>query len=110
MQRQCSKCSRCVPSGVVANSIESDAADSRITQEGQVMERAADPSAAGFDKLRNPWKWEIRKRVWDYMETNNIARNPRPVHHRIPNFEGAELAAANLCSLPEFQRAKVVRV
>ena len=75
-----------------------------------VMERAADPSAAGFEKLRNPWKWEIRKRIWDYMEANNIARNPRPVHHRIPNFEGAELAAANLCSLPEFKSAKVVKV
>lgn len=63
-----------------------------------------------FETLRNPWKWAIRKRVWDYMEAKNIARNPRPVHHRIPNFEGAELAAANLCSLPEFQSAKVVKV
>jgi len=63
-----------------------------------------------FDSLRNPWKWAIRKRVWDYMEAKNIARNPRPVHHRIPNFDGAELAAANLCALPEFQEARVVKV
>lgn len=20
------------------------------------------------------WKWEIRKRIWDYMEANDIAR------------------------------------
>lgn len=35
------------------------------------------------------WKWEIRKRLWDYMESNDIARFPRPVHHRIPNFVDA---------------------
>lgn len=39
------------------------------------------------------WKWVIRKRIWDLMEGNNFAQNPRPVHHRIPNFVGASLAA-----------------
>jgi len=39
------------------------------------------------------WKWIIRKRIWDLMEGNNFAQNPRPVHHRIPNFVGASLAA-----------------
>ena len=82
-----------------------DAAAMKKMQE--VMERAANPESAGFGTLRNPWKWAIRKRIWDYMEANDIARNPRPVHHRIPNFEGADLAAANLCSLPEFKSAKV---
>lgn len=74
------------------------------------MERATDASEEGFGNLRNPWKWAIRKRVWDFMEANDIARNPRPVHHRIPNFDGAGQAAANLCSLPEFKSAKVVKV
>ena len=32
-------------------------------------------------------------RIWDYMEENDIAANPRPVHHRIPNFVNAELTA-----------------
>lgn len=32
-------------------------------------------------------------RIWDYMEENDIAANPRPVHHRIPNFVQAELTA-----------------
>ncbi|KAL0438262.1 UNVERIFIED_CONTAM: 5-formyltetrahydrofolate cyclo-ligase-like protein [Sesamum latifolium] len=41
------------------------------------------------------WKWVIRKRVWDLMEARNIAQFPRPVHHRIPNFVGAHIAANN---------------
>lgn len=43
------------------------------------------------------WKWIIRKRIWDMMEANNFAQNPRPVHHRIPNFVGASLAAEKVC-------------
>ena len=87
------------------------AKDAEAMQQMQrVMERATDPEADGTETLRNPWKWAIRKRVWDFMEANDIARNPRPVHHRIPNFEGAELAAANLCALPEFKAASVVKV
>ncbi|KAI3972428.1 hypothetical protein MKW92_025766 [Papaver armeniacum] len=39
------------------------------------------------------WKWIIRKRVWDMTEAENISQNPRPVHHRIPNFVGAAAAA-----------------
>uniref|UniRef100_A0A4W3IR89 Methenyltetrahydrofolate synthetase domain containing n=1 Tax=Callorhinchus milii TaxID=7868 RepID=A0A4W3IR89_CALMI len=32
-------------------------------------------------------KWDIRQKVWDYMEANDLANFPRPVHHRIPNFK-----------------------
>lgn len=42
------------------------------------------------------WKWVIRKRIWDFMEARNFAQNPRPVHHRIPNFVGASAAAKNV--------------
>eukprot|EP00667_Euglena_gracilis_P013360 EG_transcript_13775 len=56
------------------------------------------------------WKWKVRQRIWDLLESTNVARNPRPVHHRIPNFEGAEAAANRLASLTEFQQAKVVKV
>lgn len=45
------------------------------------------------------WKWVIRKRIWDFMESQNVAANPRPVHHRIPNFIGA-MEAANRVSYP----------
>lgn len=42
------------------------------------------------------WKWAIRKRVWDLLESENLAQLPRPVHHRIPNFIGAGAAAAKV--------------
>jgi hypothetical protein len=32
-------------------------------------------------------KQDIRERIWDYMESQNLADFPRPVHHRIPNFK-----------------------
>jgi len=55
-------------------------------------------------------KANIRKRVWDLMERRNIARFPRPVTGRIPNFEGADQAAKRLADLAIFQRAKVLKV
>jgi 5-formyltetrahydrofolate cyclo-ligase len=63
-----------------------------------------------FASLRTPWKWTIRQRIWDMMEERNIARFPRPVHHRIPNFVGAERAAQQLQRLPEFQAAQCIKV
>lgn len=56
------------------------------------------------------WKWVIRRRVWDLMEAQNIAQFPRPVHHRIPNFVGASVAADKLSELEEFKVAKCVKV
>lgn len=73
----------------------------------QVMKRKSDEE---FAKLRTPWKWTIRKRIWDLMEAKDIARFPRPVHHRIPNFVGAEQAAKRLADLPEFQQARCIKV
>ena len=32
-------------------------------------------------------KWDIREKVWDYIEDKNLANFPRPVHNRIPNFK-----------------------
>ena len=31
--------------------------------------------------------------MWDALEAEGVARDPRPVHHRIPNFDGAPAAA-----------------
>ena len=28
------------------------------------------------------WKWAIRKRIWDRLEKEDLAREPRPVHLR----------------------------
>ncbi len=47
-------------------------------------------------------------RVWRLMEEKGIAKFPRPVFHRIPNFVGAEKAAENLRELPEYKKAKVI--
>merc|ERR1719229_288626 len=74
------------------------------------MKAVEDAEARGETGDRGSWKWAIRKRVWDYMEEHDIAANPRPVHHRIPNFVGAELTAKQVELLPEFQRARWVKV
>ncbi|KAG4380392.1 hypothetical protein AAZX31_16G149200 [Glycine max] len=67
----------------------------------RTMADAADPKA---------WKWIIRKRIWDMMEARNFANNPRPVHHRIPNFVGASVAAEKMRELDVFQDAQCVKV
>uniref|UniRef100_A0A7S1ET43 Methenyltetrahydrofolate synthase domain-containing protein n=1 Tax=Timspurckia oligopyrenoides TaxID=708627 RepID=A0A7S1ET43_9RHOD len=57
------------------------------------------------------WKWEIRYKVWDLLMELKLARNPMPVHHRIPNFEGAEIAANRLLTeVEEFQSARCIKV
>ena len=61
-------------------------------------------------ELRSPWKWQLRMKIWNYMEQQDIARFPRPVHHRIPNFVDAEIAAENIRHLPEYQAAHIVKV
>ncbi|KAB5575184.1 hypothetical protein PHYPO_G00217940 [Pangasianodon hypophthalmus] len=54
-------------------------------------------------------KWDIRQKVWDYMETKDLANFPRPVHHRIPNFKAATAACDRLPVLQEFQSSSVVK-
>ena len=51
------------------------------------------------------WKWALRHEIWDKLESEDIARAPRPVHHRIPNFEGADVAASSqFAALKEWRR------
>ncbi|KAI0528593.1 hypothetical protein KFK09_001135 [Dendrobium nobile] len=71
---------------------------------------AATASASEGSEDPRSWKWRIRKRIWDLMEAEDIARNPRPVHHRIPNFVGAPKAAELLGRLEVFQKAQCVKV
>ncbi|KAE9446745.1 hypothetical protein C3L33_21347, partial [Rhododendron williamsianum] len=70
----------------------------RLGLDAEARKSMAEASEREAADGTNPsaWKWAIRKRVWDTMEANNVARFPRPVHHRIPNFVGAS-AAANKC-------------
>lgn len=53
-------------------------------------------------------KEEIRKRVWKYMEENDLVNFPRPCYHRIPNFKGARKAALRILRIPEFKKAECV--
>ncbi|XP_028333495.1 methenyltetrahydrofolate synthase domain-containing protein isoform X1 [Physeter macrocephalus] len=55
-------------------------------------------------------KQDIRGQIWDYMEAQNLADFPRPVHHRIPNFKGASRAAEHFPRLQAFKMARTVKV
>ncbi|XP_008048505.1 methenyltetrahydrofolate synthase domain-containing protein isoform X2 [Carlito syrichta] len=55
-------------------------------------------------------KQDIRERIWDYMESENLADFPRPVHHRIPNFKGASRAAEHFPRLQAFKIARTIKV
>ncbi|XP_050779296.1 methenyltetrahydrofolate synthase domain-containing protein isoform X1 [Gopherus flavomarginatus] len=55
-------------------------------------------------------KWDIRTKIWDYMEANNLADFPRPVHHRIPNFKGSHQACHAVRELDVFNRTREVKV
>lgn len=54
-------------------------------------------------------KGDIRRQIWNLMEERGVARFPRPVHGRIPNFEGADRAAERLRELPAWEKAGVVK-
>ncbi|KAF6163703.1 hypothetical protein GIB67_036163 [Kingdonia uniflora] len=82
----------------------------RLTLDSKARETMAETAKRELKEDPRAWKWEIRKRVWDLMETENIAQNPRPVHHRIPNFVEAAFAAKKLGELEVFQGAKCVKV
>ncbi|XP_071490575.1 methenyltetrahydrofolate synthase domain-containing protein-like [Diadema antillarum] len=55
-------------------------------------------------------KESIRQKIWNYLEENDIAAFPRPVHHRIPNFKGAAAACDRLQSMEIFRKARTVKV
>ncbi len=55
-------------------------------------------------------KASIRQRIWKLLEEQNIARFPRPVYGRIPNFAGAREAAMNLAKTRVWKEARIVKV
>ncbi|KAL6642316.1 hypothetical protein ACP70R_020497 [Stipagrostis hirtigluma subsp. patula] len=74
------------------------------------MASAAAAAGAAAEADPRAWKWAIRRRVWDALEAEGVARDPRPVHHRIPNFDGAAAAADSLGRLDVFKTAQCVKV
>jgi 5-formyltetrahydrofolate cyclo-ligase len=53
-------------------------------------------------------KQDVRERIWTLLERERASRFPG-ARGRIPNFRGAEQAAARLAQLPEWQAARVVK-
>ncbi|CAH2067630.1 unnamed protein product [Thlaspi arvense] len=86
----------------------------RLSLDAAAMENMAETARNELesdpDSDPKAWKWVIRKKMWDLMEARNYSMNPRPVHHRIPNFVGASAAAAKLADLDAFRMAEVVKV
>jgi 5-formyltetrahydrofolate cyclo-ligase len=48
----------------------------------------------------------LRRRVWRLLAARRVARFPFPIEDRIPNFVGAEAAAARAAALPEWKAAR----
>ena len=51
-------------------------------------------------------KQALRERVWALLAQHRVARFPFPIEDRIPNFVGAEAAAARAAALPEWKTAR----
>lgn len=55
-------------------------------------------------------KEQIRQKIWDHLTKEKLGRFPFPLHNRIPNFKGAEKAAAFVFTLPAYKEGKVIKV
>src|SRR5215471_3905351 len=55
-------------------------------------------------------KSAARQWVWDRLVAERVARFPFPPHGRIPNFAGAELAAARLLEIEPWKSATAIKV
>ncbi len=54
-------------------------------------------------------KEELRQRIWALLEERNVARFPLPVSGRIPNFKGAQEAAARLGQVDLWEDARAIK-
>jgi len=63
---------------------------------------------AGGDPALLAAKAALRERVWADLDRPGVARFPKPAN-RIPNFVGAEAAAARLANTEEWARAATVK-
>ncbi len=55
-------------------------------------------------------KADARQWAWDALDDRGCARFPFPPHGRIPNFEGAELAARRIFSESPWREARAIKV
>lgn len=103
----CSMCGEHPVDGSDADRLRLDEEDRKHMAE---VAHAAVAAGDASNAHSGAWKWAIRQRIWDFLEQEDIAMHPRPVHHRIPNFVGALTAASQLASLPAFKSAECVKV
>jgi 5-formyltetrahydrofolate cyclo-ligase len=62
-----------------------------------------------ISKRTGPAKQRLRKNTWALLTRRRVGRFPLPLDDRIPNFVGAELAAARLAALPEWRAARTLK-
>ena len=55
-------------------------------------------------------KQRIREYIWRLLEEKGVAKFPKPVYGRIPNFAGSEIAASKILEFEEYRRARVIKV
>src|SRR6478672_13061598 len=55
-------------------------------------------------------KSAARQWVWDRLSAEGVARFPFPPHGRLPNFAGAEVAAARLLDIEPWKSATAIKV
>jgi 5-formyltetrahydrofolate cyclo-ligase len=55
-------------------------------------------------------KSAARQWVWNRLAAEGVARFPFPPHGRIPNFAGAEVAAARLLDIEPWKSARAIKV
>jgi len=58
---------------------------------------------------RTASKQAVRERIWSLLTRRRVGRFPLPLNDRIPNFAGAEQAAARLAALPEWRAARTLK-
>jgi 5-formyltetrahydrofolate cyclo-ligase len=68
--------------------------------------RRPDARAGGQGPAGTGAKQALRERIWRRLAAAGVGRFPLPLTDRIPNFAGAEQAAARLAGLPEWQAAR----
>ncbi|MCB1686006.1 MAG: hypothetical protein KDI31_16035 [Pseudomonadales bacterium] len=60
--------------------------------------------------MRFESKAQARRHVWDLLEAEQFAQSPLPAHGRIPNFVGAEAAAARLFEQSPWREAVTLKI
>jgi 5-formyltetrahydrofolate cyclo-ligase len=71
-----------------------------------VRHRKRAPAGDKPPPYRSGRKQALREKIWRLLRERRVGRFPFPLEDRIPNFVGAERAAARAAELPEWKRAR----